>query len=102
MLDVCLTIPGEPLIVRSFTADIRLRHESVAKRHACLRLEESGACIQDLGAADPVRRNGVVISSSAPARTGDTFHVGECELTIVRADSTVEDPMHEHPSRTSD
>lgn len=100
MLDVCLTIPGEPpiqrsltregdyLIGRSFTADIRLRHGSVAKRHACLRLEEGGACIQDLGAADPVRRNGVVISSSAPARTGDTFHVGECELTIVRSEDT--------------
>lgn len=114
MLDVCLTIPGEPpihrslsregayLIGRSLTADIRLRHESVAKRHACLRLEESGACMQDLGAADPVRRNGVVISGSAPARTGDTFHVGECELTIVRADSRVEDTTREDPSRTSD
>src|SRR5512138_1159633 len=114
MLDVCLTIPGEPpihrslsregayLIGRSLTADIRLRHESVAKRHACLRLEESGACMQDLGAADPVRRNGAVISGSAPARTGDTFHVGECELTIVRADSRVEDTTREDPSRTSD
>ncbi len=114
MLDMCVTIPGEPpihrslsregayLIGRSFTADIRLRHESVAKRHACLRLEESGACMQDLGTADPVRRNGVVISSSAPARTGDTFHVGECELTIVRADSTMEDTTREDPSRTSD
>lgn len=99
MLDVCLSIPGEPplhrsiiregtyLIGRSFTADIRLRHESVAKRHAWLRVDESGSCVHDLGAADPVRRNGVVISSSAPARTGDTFRVGECELMIVRSSS---------------
>lgn len=114
MLDVCLTIPGEPPIVRSltregtyligrsFTADIRLRHESVAKRHACLRLEEDGACVQDLGAADPVRRNGVVISSTAPARTGDTFHVGDCEITIVRAESLESSPRDESsPTRRS-
>ncbi len=108
MLDVCLTIPGEPpvhrsliregayFIGRSFTADIRFRHDSVAKRHACLHVEESGACVQDLGAADPVRRNGVVISNSAPARAGDTFRVGECELTIVRSDA--EDMAREEPS----
>ena len=100
MLDVCLSIPGEPplhrsltregtyLIGRSFTADIRLRHESVAKRHAWLRVDESGSRVHDLGAPDPVRRNGVVISSSAPARTGDTFRVGECELMIVRSNDS--------------
>ena len=111
MLDVCLTVPGEPplhrsitregayLIGRSFTADIRLRHESVAKRHAWLRVEESGSCIHDAGAADPVRRNGVVISSSAPARTGDIFRVGDCELAIVRSD-VPNDVALEPPSQT--
>ncbi len=111
MLDVCLTVPGEPplhrritregayLIGRSFTADIRLRHASVAKRHAWLRVEESNSCIHDVGTADPVRRNGVVISSSAPARTGDIFRVGDCELAIVRS-NVPNDAALEPPSQT--
>jgi pilus assembly protein CpaF len=107
MLDVRLMIPGEPPLVRSiarageyfigrsFTADIRLRHDSVAKRHACLRVADNGSSMHDLGAADPIRRNGVVVSSSAPAALGDTFHVGECELTIIRSQVVNDGPACE-------
>lgn len=105
MLELRLHIPGEPpsvrtlaregeyVIGRGFAADIRVRHDSVAKRHACLRVDRSGAYIHDLGAADPVRRNGLVISTSAPAQPGDTFHIGECELAIVDSARCPDEPQ---------
>lgn len=100
MIDIRCKVPGEPptlrtvarqgeyVIGRSFAADIRIRHESVAKRHACLRMGAEGASIRDLGAADPIRRNGTVISTSAPAQPGDVFHIGECELSILACEPT--------------
>ncbi len=99
MIDLRFNIPGEsPLlrtlaregeyvIGRSFAADIRIRHDSVAKRHACLRVDAAGAYLQELGAAEPIRRNGVVISRMAPAEPGDTFEIGECQLSILGSQS---------------
>ncbi len=74
---------GVYIIGRSLAADIRLRHESVAKKHACLRIEPDGVFLLDLGGASPVRRNGVAIANSAPVLRGDKFSIGECELAIL-------------------
>jgi pilus assembly protein CpaF len=80
---------GEYVIGRGFNADIRLRHDSVAKRHAVLCVEHRQSSIRDLGSADAVRRNGVVVSSFAPANSGDTFAIGDCELLVVRVSESV-------------
>ncbi|MBB6093026.1 pilus assembly protein CpaF [Povalibacter uvarum] len=96
MLEIQLQVPGCPVqtrqidvgrysIGRGFGADIRLRHDSVARRHALLSIAEDAALLTDIGAADSVRRNGVVVSDTAPARGGDTFSIGDCELKIVRS-----------------
>jgi pilus assembly protein CpaF len=74
---------GEYTIGRGLGADIRLRHESVAKRHAVLCIDDDHTSLRDLGAADSVRRNGVVFSESVPVRRGDTFMIGDCELIIL-------------------
>jgi pilus assembly protein CpaF len=74
---------GEYTIGRGLGADIRLRHESVAKRHAVLCIDDEYTSLRDLGAADSVRRNGVVFSESVPVRRGDTFTIGDCELHIL-------------------
>jgi pilus assembly protein CpaF len=94
MIDIQFTVPGyspqtrrfvrgEYTIGRGLGADIRLRHDSVAKRHAALRVDAQQASLRDLGAADAVRRNGVVVSNVAPVLQGDTFAIGDCELTVL-------------------
>jgi pilus assembly protein CpaF len=94
MLEIECIVPGEntPLrrrlpvgqytIGRGLGADIRLKHGSVAKRHAVLCVDEEESVLQDLG-ADSVRRNGVVFNRCAPVRRGDTFTIGDCKLRIV-------------------
>jgi pilus assembly protein CpaF len=74
---------GEYTIGRGLGADIRLRHESVAKRHAVLCIDDEHTSLRELGVADSVRRNGVVFSESVPVRRGDTFTIGDCELHIL-------------------
>jgi pilus assembly protein CpaF len=74
---------GQYTIGRGLGADIRLKHDSVAKRHAMLCIDDEHTSLRDLGAADSVRRNGVVFNDSAPVRRGDTFTIGECELRIL-------------------
>ncbi len=90
---------GEYTIGRSFGADIRLKHDSVARRHALLSIEDGQTFIRDLGAADSIRRNGVVLSEIAPVRRGDSFAIGECELRII--DSPTGDDSHEAAPRAT-
>ena len=106
MLEIQLTVPGREAqrrhiergrytIGRSLSADIRLRHPSVARRHALLSVDDAETLLIDMGAADSIRRNGVVVSDTAPALSGDTFAIGDCEIKVVRnaadADATVAD-----------
>jgi pilus assembly protein CpaF len=74
---------GQYTIGRGLGADIRLKHDSVAKRHAVLRISDEETVLHDVGAADSVRRNGVVFNNTVPVRRGDTFTIGDCELKIV-------------------
>jgi pilus assembly protein CpaF len=74
---------GQYTIGRGLGADIRLKHDSVAKRHAVLRISDEETVLHDVGAADSVRRNGVVFNDTVPVRRGDTFTIGDCELQIV-------------------
>jgi pilus assembly protein CpaF len=94
MLEIQLTVPGREAqrrhiergrytIGRSLGADIRLRHPSVARRHALLSVDDGETLLIDMGAADSIRRNGVVVSDTAPALSGDTFAIGDCEIKVV-------------------
>lgn len=94
MLEIQFNVPGSACQVRRFEsgrytigrgfgADIRLKHDSVARRHALLSVEDGQTLLFDVGAADAIRRNGVVVSASAPAKRGDTFAIGDCELKII-------------------
>jgi len=94
MLEIQFNVPGRAATVRQLEigrytigrglgSDIRLRHDSVAKRHALLSVEDEQTLLIDVGAADSIRRNGVVVSASAPVRQGDTFAIGDCELKVI-------------------
>ncbi len=78
--------PGRYTIGRGLRADIRLKHPSVARRHALLSVNRSETLVVDIGAADSIRRNGVVVSETAPARRGDTFAIGDCELKVLNSE----------------
>ncbi|MFL6618339.1 MAG: ATPase, T2SS/T4P/T4SS family [Povalibacter sp.] len=95
MLEIQLNVPGcaaqtrridrgRYTIGRGLGADIRLRHPSVARRHALLSVDGAETLVIDMGAADSIRRNGVVVSETAPAQKGDTFAIGDCELRVIR------------------
>ncbi len=111
MLEVQLAVPGFPAhrqtlaegnytIGRALAADVRLRHDSVAKRHAMLSIEPGRCLMRDLGAPDGLRRNGVVVSRIAPVARGDVFDIGECEITVIQApDITM--PVRAAPTDTA-
>ena len=111
MLEIQFNVPGQEVknrrlhfgeytIGRGFGADIRLKHDSVAKRHALLRIEDGQTFMRDLGAADTVRRNGVVLAELSPVRQGDTFAIGDCELRIIQGE--VEEIDHADPRSGDD
>jgi len=95
VLEIQLNVPGRAAQVRrvdrgrytigrGISADIRLKHPSVARRHALLSVDDAETLVVDMG-ADSIRRNGVVVSDTAPVHKGDTFAIGDCELKIVRS-----------------
>lgn len=97
MLDIQIVIPGEKpvarrlntghyVIGRSLGADIRLKHSSVARRHAIISVDATRVQLRDVGAADSLRRNGVVVSTTVPISRGDIISIGECELRIACAE----------------
>ncbi len=103
MLEIQLNVPGcaaqtrriergRYTIGRGMGADIRLRHPSVARRHALLSVDDAQMLVIDTGAADSLRRNGVVVSDTAPIKKGDTFAIGDCELRVIHSalDSSTE------------
>jgi len=94
MLEIQFAVPGQDVysqrfgvgkysIGRGLSADIRVRHDSVAKRHALLSIAVGRILMGELGSADSVRRNGVVFAGFVPVVEGDVFDIGECELRIV-------------------
>ncbi|HEY6643033.1 ATPase, T2SS/T4P/T4SS family [Povalibacter sp.] len=110
MLEIQLNVPGcaaqlrrvEPgryTIGRGLGADIRLKHDSVARRHALLCVQEGETLVMDTGAADSIRRNGVVVCETAPVRSGDTVTIGDCELKVIR--NFWDEPVDPHQAMTT-
>lgn len=94
MIPIRFLVPGQPPFVRRLDlgrytigrglgADIRLKHESVSRRHAQLSVTETDVSIADLGGDTAVRRKGAGMIARAVMHPGDVFMVGECELQIL-------------------
>jgi pilus assembly protein CpaF len=73
---------GEYTIGRALMADIRLRHDSVAKEHAALRVADDDVSLRTLD-SQPLLKNGVPASGKQRFRVGDVFRIGDCELRVV-------------------
>jgi pilus assembly protein CpaF len=110
MIEIELMTPGAPpqvrrlgsgqyILGRSFGADVRLNHESVAKRHALLMVAGTELAISDLNANrgddQAVRR----------LQAGDIYPLGHCQLRMLPsalaagdARGAARDPMSEAPT----
>jgi hypothetical protein len=78
-----LPLEGEQVIGRSRSARPRLVDPSASRRHARLRLVPGGATIEDLGAKNRVRVNGVRIDlGPVPLRSGDVLTIGKTTLAL--------------------
>jgi pilus assembly protein CpaF len=112
MIEIQLSIPGQPpltrrvdfgqhTIGRGLSADIRLKHDSVSRRHAQLSITETDTSIRDLGGDTALRRKGAGMISQAVVHPGDVFQIGDCELTFLARETAPVDMPTTHRSTTS-
>ncbi|MET0534244.1 MAG: ATPase, T2SS/T4P/T4SS family [Steroidobacter sp.] len=73
---------GEYTIGRALTADIRLRHDSVAKQHAALLIADDDVSLRSID-SQSLMKNGTPANGKQRIRLGDVFQIGACELRVV-------------------
>lgn len=79
-----LPLGPEQTLGRSRRATLRLADPRASRLHARLRVDDAGATVEDLGARNGLRVNGVPIEARAqPLLPGDVLGVGETELALV-------------------
>jgi hypothetical protein len=84
MAGACFRLGPDQTLGRGRAADIRLPDPRASRRHARLRVEGREACIEDLGAKNGLRVNGVRVERSpSPLRPGDELEIGETVLALV-------------------
>jgi hypothetical protein len=90
----------ELMIGRGRGAALRLADAATSRRHARLRLGPDGATLEDLGAKNRVRVNGVPVERRpVPLRPGDLITVGETELVYALAAQGSPVPARAPPRR---
>lgn len=79
-----LPLGPEETLGRSRRATVRLADPRASRLHARLRLEPDGVTVEDLGARNGLRVNGVAVERQARAlRPGDVLALGDTELALV-------------------
>lgn len=76
-------IAQDLVIGRGRAAGLRLRDPAASRRHARVRLGPGGATVEDLGAKNRLRLNGVRAERRPlPLRAGDRITIGETDLAF--------------------
>ncbi|MBZ4415450.1 sigma 54-interacting transcriptional regulator [Myxococcus sp. RHSTA-1-4] len=75
---------GMVLVGRDEQADLRLRDDSVSRRHARLLLTDEGARVVDLGSHNGTSINGRPVDSAQPVLSGDVLSFGAV-VAVVRS-----------------
>jgi hypothetical protein len=76
-----VALADELIVGRGRAAAVRVQDPAVSRRHARLRRGPEGVTLEDLGAKNRSRLNGVAIERRpVPLRSGDRITVGETEL----------------------
>ncbi len=79
-----LVLGPEQTLGRSRRATLRLADPRASRLHALLRVEPGGVTVEDLGARNGLRVNGVAVERQARAlRPGDVLGLGDTELALV-------------------
>lgn len=73
------------VVGRGQSADLKLEHESVSRRHAQFRLEDGEPTVEDLQSRNGTVVNGRPIVGRARLAVGDRVMLGSCELELVCA-----------------
>lgn len=84
-----LVPPGETLVGRSDACGIVVKHNSVSRLHAALRLTGSGLVIEDLGSRNGTAVNGKRIAGAVTIQPGDVIILGQMVVDVVEGDPSV-------------
>src|SRR5262245_55532936 len=77
---------GTFLIGRGGDCQLALDDPLVSRRHAAIRVDDSGATREDLGARNGVFLNGVRIEGSEPLNDGDVIRIGSQDIGFFLSD----------------
>ncbi|HET6899815.1 MAG TPA: FHA domain-containing protein, partial [Vicinamibacteria bacterium] len=79
-----VTATGRFEVGRSASTAFRVDHTTVSRRHAALTLSEDRAhlTVEDLGAANGTRVNGLEIKGTQELQDGDTLELGEVRFKL--------------------
>lgn len=78
-----LPLGPDQTLGRSRRARIRLLDPAASRLHARLRLRPGGASVEDLGAKNGLRVNGLPLDARASLRKGDELQLGDTVLALV-------------------
>ncbi|QQR89388.1 MAG: FHA domain-containing protein [Myxococcales bacterium] len=81
--------PGETLVGRSDACGIVVKHNSVSRLHAALRLTSGALTIEDLGSRNGTAVNGRRIEGHTELRAGDVVILGQMVIDVVEGDPSV-------------
>lgn len=84
-----LVPPGETLVGRSDACGIVVKHNSVSRLHAALRLTDDGLHIEDLGSRNGTAVNGKRIQGVVAIKPGDMVILGQMVIDVVEGDPSV-------------
>ena len=90
-----VALPPELVIGRGRAAGLRIRDPAASRRHARVVRGPAGATVEDLGAKNRLRVNGVAVERRPVAlRPGDRITVGETELAYDDGAHPAAGPTH--------
>ena len=79
--------PGETLIGRSDACAIVVKHSSVSRLHAALRLTDKGLLIEDLGSRNGTAVNGKRLDGPRWLTPGDVIILGQMVVDVIDDDA---------------
>ena len=89
------TVRTSALIGRHSACDVRIQDPMASRRHAELIVTESRRILKDLGAANPIRLNGLAVSGEQTLNHNDIIGIGGVRLRVeIRSAGGLESPVN--------
>ncbi len=88
------SLAGEMKVGRSTSCDITIDDSRVSREHACLRVEGTQVCVEDLGSSNGTTVNGRQIDRPTPLRNGDRVQFEKHTFVVeISGDESQDDDM---------